>query len=73
MKLKLKKEAFRQYSFEFNDEKFTVEYVVYGYDVCSPRNCLQGWQVVDSDFMQINEDLSRTRQEALNTFLFNNA
>tara|TARA_R100001163_G_scaffold33968_1_gene26293 strand:- start:25929 stop:26153 length:225 start_codon:yes stop_codon:yes gene_type:complete len=72
-KIKLKKEGFRNYSFEFKDEQLRVEYVVYGYDVCTPKNCLQGWQVTDSDFMGINERLNRTRQGALDTFLFNNA
>ena len=72
-KIKFKKEAFRQYSFEFDGENYMVEYVVFGYDVCKPQNCLQGWQVVDSNFMQINETPNKTRQGAINEFLFNNA
>lgn len=71
--IKLKKEGFRDYSFEFKGEQYSVQYAVFDYDVCTPTYH-KGWQVyIKDEHYPINERLNRTRQGALNTFLFNNA
>ena len=72
MKLKLKKEYTQCYSFEFKGQKYTVE-VMHIEDPYNNFKVAKGWQILEGDYFPILDGLSKTRKEALNTFLLNNA
>ena len=71
--IKLNKEGFQDYSFQYKGEKYRIQYLIQMNTIDSSYY-QQGWQIATySDNMPILDFLTNTRKDALNTFLFNNA
>ena len=69
--IKLKKEGFQHYSFEFKGVPYSVEYISFE-DAYNNFKVTKGWQILESNNYPINEKVTTTRKDALNTFIFNN-